>query len=326
MKEEWIIAYLNSDCSYEERETVENWIRASAENRKYFEELKLIWEHSRIDYSDYRPDLEKSWDRIARTISGKRRAVAYDSVQSIGKIWRIAASIVLLLGLGYLFMKYAGDRNVEAERISVQTGAEKALVDLPDGTTVWLNSNSTLHYPARFSRKGRQVSLTGEAYFEVIHDKHRTFSIDLGLSLVEVLGTSFNIDALAGGDEQVVTVATGKVSFRSSEDPSREIVLVAGEKGVFLSAENTYTREINRDLNYLAWKTGILVFENTALAEVCKDLSRYYQVHVNLARPENGQRRISVRYDNKELNEVLDILTMTLDLTYKVENGMYTIH
>jgi ferric-dicitrate binding protein FerR (iron transport regulator) len=326
MNKELIVSYLDSTCSPEEREKVKNWISAKAENRKYFDEQKLIWEHSRKDYRDYRPDAEKSWDRITRSISGEQGIKEKTLVRSIGRIWRIAATIVLLLGIGYLSMKLVDGGKQETEWISLHSGDEKTSVELSDGTEVWLNANSTLHYPATFGRESRQVGLSGEAYFQVSKNKRRTFRIDLGSSTVVVLGTSFNILAPAGGDEKVVTVATGKVSFHSSEDPNNAIVLTAGEQGVFRSAENTYTGGINADQNYLAWKTGILVFDNTVLTEVCRDLSRHYGVHIGLADPEHAQRRLSVSYDNKDLEEVLDILTMTLDLTYRVEHGNYMIY
>jgi ferric-dicitrate binding protein FerR (iron transport regulator) len=326
MNKELIVSYLDSTCSPEEREWVKNWIRAKAENRKYFEEQKLIWEHSRIDYSDYRPDPEKSWDRITRRISGELGNKEKTQVRSLSRFWRTAAAIVLLLGLGYLSMKLVDVGNPETEWISLQSGAEKTSVKLSDGTEVWLNTNSTLHYPLTFGRESRQVGLSGEGYFNVTKNKRRAFRIDLGSSTVEVLGTSFNILAPAGGDEKVVTVASGKVSFHSSEDSNNTIVLAAGEQGVFRPAENTYTSGINNDQNYLAWKTGILVFDNTVLTAVCRDLSRHYGVHVGLAGPENAQRRLSVSFDNKDLEEVLDILTMTLDLTYRAENGNYLIY
>jgi transmembrane sensor len=326
MNEESVIAYLKSECSPGERDELENWISQSAGNRKRFEEIKRIWELSRADYSGLPADPEGSWKRIHRAINGESLRIEPVRRTSIGRFWRIAASVALLVGLGYVTLKYSGKGNPAVEQAVMQTQAGITEVELPDGSRVWLNAHSMLTYPSSFSRKERSVSLEGEAYFEVNRERRRTFTVGIGDSRVTVLGTSFNILSPGREKEQVVTVATGKVSFHPQGDPSGGVLLAAGERGVCSPYGRSYRKSMNEDRNFLAWKTGVLTFRGTALEEVCRVLSAHYGQEISLSDSVDTNRQLTVTWDNKEPEEVLEILTMTLDLSYRTEGETIIIY
>jgi len=326
MNEALLIAYLKSECSPGEKEKVKNWIRESEEHRNLFEEIKTIWEFSRMDNSDPQTGTEASWTRISKAINEAPPHIRSARHPSIGKYLRMAASIALLLGLGFLALRYSGREGSLPERAVVQTQAEKEQVELPDGSKVWLNAHSMLSFPSSFSRKERRVSLKGEAYFQVKKDKRRTCTVEIGNSRVEVLGTSFNILSPGEGKEQIVTVETGKVSFHPLGDPSGGVLLTAGERGVFSSREMVYRKSVNADPNYLAWKTGMLIFREASLEEVCRVISIHYKQDISLSDPVDKTRKLTATWNNKELEEVLQILTMTLDLSYRTEGEKIIIH
>lgn len=327
MKDESIIAYLNNECSLNEKSIIENWIRKSTENRHRFEELKTIWEHSEMDISQLPADHGPSWDRISKAVSEERSEIKTVRILQPGIFWRIAASAAIIIGLGYLSVRYLGGKYpVGAEMATVSTDSIRSDVELPDGSRVWLNSSTTISYPSKFSRKSRMVNLSGEAFFEVSRDRSRPFTVEFENSELTVLGTSFNINASDPQNRQVVTVVTGKVAFHDAADPSGGTILEQGDRGVYSALSGTYTREKNRDQNFLAWKTGILVFENTPLGEVCKVLQSHFGHQVLIEGPGNEERILTASFDNKELKDVMVVLTMTLDLSYRVEGDKYIIY
>lgn len=327
MKEESVIAYLRSECSPREREVVEEWISRSVENRQRFKEIKTIWELSGADYSDLPADPEASWSRIHARINGEDLRIKALRKRSFGKHWRIAASLVLILGLGYLALRYSGRGSTPGELVLVRTQAENSEVSLPDGSTVWLKGNSSFTYPSSFGRKDRRVRLEeGEAYFEVDRDRRRPFTVEIGDSRVSVLGTSFNIRFPGAKNEQVVTVATGKVSFHPAGDPSGGVLLTAGERGICSPSDMSYSKGANTDRNFLAWKSGILMFSGTPLDEVCRVLSAHYGKEFRLSDSVDADRQLTVTWNNKKLEEVLKVLSMTLDLSYRDEGEQIIIY
>lgn len=171
---------------------------------------------------------------------------------------------------------------------------------LPDGSKVWLNSESSIHYPISFAENERRVQITGEAYFEVAKIKNSSgqripFFVDLpptgaaAGSQVEVLGTHFNVNAY--GDENAIktTLLEGKVRVvkRDTENSKREkpdevsVVLKPGEQAVLSRAHSPLTVNHSLDVdNVVAWKNGLFHFESADIKTVMRQLARWYDVEV----------------------------------------------
>jgi len=326
MNEATIIAYLKSECSSREREKLDHWLRESAENRKYFEEIKRIWELSRSDDSGKAASPETSWSRISAAINKDQVRIRPGRNSFMGRYWKVAASVALILGLGFMALRYSGHKASEAEFAVVETLDDKTQVELPDGSQVWLNAHSILSYPSRFGTKERRVRLEGEAFFEVSKEKRRDFTVEISHSRVSVLGTSFNILSPGEEKEQIVTVETGKVSFHPLEDPSGGVQLKAGERGVFSPHNNQYSKGLNEDPNFQAWKTGILKFQGTSLEKVCQAISVHYKRDISLSDSVDKERQLTATWNNKEWEEVVKILTMTLDLSYRIDGEKIIIY
>lgn len=314
MNDDVIFAFLNDELTPAEKREVENWIGLSDKNRRVFERVKFIWDHSRADYSNVEVDLENAWQSIQRRSRSNRWAVKY---------FRIAASIAVLLGMGYLSYRIV-NHNVSPgqEWITLATASDRNDVELPDGSHVWLNHHSSVAYPVKFRFGIREIELSGEAFFEVMKNKRKPFVVKSESSLVEVLGTSFNVESdLTLAEEVTVTVVTGKVALSELADPANILFLEPGEKGTYDLSNNRIRKTVNDNRNFMAWKTGILVFENSSVDEVCSILSGHYGIPVSTD-PRGGldMKRLTATYDNKDLGEVLDILSLTLDIKYESED------
>src|SRR5690606_39189801 len=138
----------------------------------------------------------------------------------------------------------------------------KGELTLADGSIVWLNSNSKLYYPDEFGSE-RKVYLEGEAYFEIKPDPNKPFRIITGKGVTEVLGTAFNLNST--GDKVTITVMEGMVAMYPEKQSEKKIILEKGESGFFHQAENELSKILMDDPNFLAWKTGIVRFEDSSL-------------------------------------------------------------
>lgn len=327
MKEETIIAFLNDELSATEIAELEKWIQHSDENRNTFEQVRMIWDNSRVDFSNVEIDPGKAWDRIRSSIPEGVSSPEKLPGRSPRTYLRIAASVVVLLGIAYLSAKLIDNRVLKGQEwATVSTGTDRSDIRLPDGSHVWLNKNSTISYPERFRHRLREVRISGEAYFDVMKERRKPFVVSTGKSLVEVLGTSFNVESEEEGDEVIVTVVSGKVSLSERENPANTVILEPGERGILYISVNRLEKGVNSDHNFLAWKTGILTFKSAAIAEVCTALTDYFGIPV-LTDPQANwdDIRLSATYDNKSLEEILKILAFTLNISYESANGTITL-
>jgi transmembrane sensor len=151
---------------------------------------------------------------------------------------------------------------------------------LPDGTKVWLNSESSIHYPTGFRGKERRVQITGEAYFEVTHDKEMPFIVEKGDIQVEVLGTHFNVNAYNDESAIKTTLLEGKVKVvKKTASVQQMAILTPGQQAVIPNSNRIQVRKADVD-NVVAWKNGLFHFESADIKTVMRQLARWYDVEV----------------------------------------------
>ncbi|WP_316818583.1 FecR family protein [Pedobacter nyackensis] len=202
----------------------------------------------------------------------------------------------------------------------------KYQVKLPDGTWVWLNSESTLTYPEVFSGKERLVELKGEAYFEVAKvmikdegtknkERRMPFIVKTNAMNVEVLGTHFNVSAYAGNAATKTTLLEGVVKLL--DGPDRAVVLKPGEQGTVLfkgiSVAKVKVKEV------VAWKDGYFVFRENTIQEIMEQIERWYDVEIEYRGKINEHVFGGVYSKNKELPELLKGLELTGLVHFKIE-------
>jgi ferric-dicitrate binding protein FerR (iron transport regulator) len=180
---------------------------------------------------------------------------------------------------------------------------------LPDGTKILLNRRSTLRYPAQFANDHRNVTLTGEAFFDVIPDATRPFRIQARQTTVQVLGTSFSVRAY---DANVsVAVKTGKVKFAGGR---KAVLLTKDQQATFVASTDTIRQSLKLSANAFAYKTGQLVFDNEPLRNVVQTLNEVYNADVRLQNAQLGNCRLTTRFSNASLEAVVAVTAETLGL------------
>jgi len=204
--------------------------------------------------------------------------------------------------------------------INIPRGGEYNLV-LADGTRVYLNAMSSFKYPVTFSGNSREVELTGEAYFEVRKDAGRPFIIKTSAISIEVLGTSFNLNAYENTEKIVTTLVEGRVKINSNN--SNDSRLLAPEEQATFYTKNGQTEIKKVDVNlYTAWKDGNLIFYDSRLEDIMTTLTRWYSAEVLFREESVRNLRFSGNLNRSgDINQILDIIRSTGKINVEIKNN-----
>jgi transmembrane sensor len=269
-------------------------------------------------------DVDRAWNNVHSRLSENGLQISEKPVRiSIMRntIMRIAAValILLSLGTGAVYMNNAG---YLCKKVTVIAGNDQKniLVSLPDGSKIYLNRNSEFSYRKNFGRHGRDVKLTGEAFFEISPDVSKPFIIDAGKAKVRVVGTSFNVITNNREAEVEVFVKTGKVVV-SDNSGSQSVQLDPGFVGTVNSKASSKT--LNSDPNYLSWNTGKLVYNGQKLDVVFKDLKRVYNMDIIANDNSILENTWVTPIDNQTRETIIRLICTSFNLSYTKDDNVY---
>ncbi len=323
---ELIPKYLAGEANQEETQALFNWIDLDIANKKQFEDYKKAWDFSEkgFDSEILSIDLDDEWTKFNSQISSTPSAKIISLEQPKKKKWsiiQIAAAIaaVFIVGIGVLYLFNPKSNELVAQNKVIES-------NLPDGSLISLNRYSELEYSQNFNKKARNVSLKGEAFFKIEHNPKKPFIINTGALKIEVVGTSFNVNAKSDKGDIEVIVETGIVSIYSKEDKSDSVILHAGDKAYFSGKEKDIEKKINKDVNYLSWKTKYLDFEKDELQNIVKTLRKTYNAQIIIKNPAIKKCTLTNEFDGQSLESILKVLEETLDLEIKKKGKIYEIN
>lgn len=300
---------ISGEISSDEQQVLDNWLAGRTENEEYFQNLEKIYSQASNNKVENHPaiDVNQEWQRFKNSVQPDVKKVTYQNS------WiRIAASVIVIGVLGYFVWFNA----FQAKNITVVADHSGQLITLPDNSVITLNKDASITYPKKFSDANRTVIMQGEAFFEVTRDESKPFIVDLGLSNVEVLGTSFNINAEENNDKIEVIVNTGKVRFETTAG-DESVILTKGEKGTLMKNMNLISKADNNDINFIAWKTRQLVFNDVDLDVVIQTVNKLYDSNISFTTDVGKNCKVTVRFDNQSIESILSVLELTLDLEYR---------
>jgi len=309
-----IAGVLGGTASEDEVRQLELWVQESDENLHYYRQVKNIWDSS--------VELPVSTDKaLARTLKRMESRKANLSFMQLMQKLAAILFIPLLVGSVWLlsakYMKH--DQAIVAYNETVAAFGTYSRIDLPDGSKVWLNSGSSLRYPARFNENERHVFLTGEAYFEVHSDKSSPFLVNTPYFSVKATGTRFNVMANAKSRTPSVTLVEGKVDVNRLKNGKEEVLLSQMKPNQHLVFDTLSGRVVveNEDpYKYFAWKDGKLVFRNDNISEVARRISLQYNVDIEIKGNEIKQYRYRATFENEPLDELLRLLKLSSPIDY----------
>jgi len=200
---------------------------------------------------------------------------------------------------------------------------QKSMIVLSDGSSVWLNSGSTLKYQNNFNAQVREVEIEGEAYFEVKEDKSKMFRVKSGAANVEVYGTAFNVKNYKEEKKLEVTVENGNVGVM--KDGYRLADLTKG-KQVILNEETNDIRLNSVAVDVVtAWKNDELIFDGTPFEEVIRYLERWYGVNITIEEKMKHKHNYTFKVKTETLRELLKLLKVITPLQYTIDGKNVTI-
>ncbi|HNX84759.1 MAG: FecR domain-containing protein [Bacteroidales bacterium] len=287
------------------------------------EEADIMKKWNDLKYSGEEPvDVDKAWEKLNGRIEAAEWPVMPLPVKRtpfLSTFARIAAMVIIIAGAGWLLFEVAAPQKITLTSDSDQKNIE---VLLSDGSTVFLNRNSSLTYPKNFRSGTRKVSLKGEAFFDIARDEEHPFIIDAGKAKIRVLGTSFNVITENAENEVEVYVASGKVMV-TSVDGSGSLTLEPEYVGK-VSGSNA-TQERNSNVNYLAWHTGMLSYDGERLGVVFEDLKRAYNIEIKVADPEINDFRLTSPFEQQPQDTIVKLICTTFNLRSVREGSTYIL-
>jgi ferric-dicitrate binding protein FerR (iron transport regulator) len=305
---EKLINYLRKEDRPQDRELVEQWIRKDQANKKFVEQFSQFWLKLDTAGEQKTIDVDEAWTRTSQRLTPPGRKL---------KFWPTLAAAVAVLVL--IIGSYQWWENSQWTKI--QTADFKQELALPDGSMIHLNHNSKLAY--RMKKELRLIQLEGEAHFDVKRNVNRPFSIQTPSGKVEVLGTSFNVNARKYHDFERVFVTDGKVAF-SHRTGDQTIFLSKGDLGVLDVNKQKLIKENTDASNDLAWKTGSINFENASIDEIKRVMMSVYNSSVSID-DSFRNRTVNVAFKNQSLEEVLNVVALLLNGQLKKEGKNYRI-
>ena len=233
---------------------------------------------------------------------------------------RIAGIIILPLAIFWGVKGYLNENTGKETWVEINAPAwTRAQFSLPDGTTGWLNSNSGIKYNGNFN-SDRQITLTGEAFFDVFKDNKRPFIVNTNEVNVTVLGTRFNIASYENEKNVEVVLEEGRLIFNDKE-MNKYYTMNPNDLVIYDKSLKDFSTEVVQPNKYLSWTEGKLVFRNDPLDVIAKRLERWYNIDVELNGGLDEDLRLHATFINEGLEEVLNLLKRSLPIDYRIENG-----
>lgn len=301
--------YESGQANDEERKIVEDWF-ASFDN---IHENKLSEEEKN--------SLFKPVDREIQHILQKSR-----DHHRFNNWLMIAAGLLLAFSVTIIYFNFhtkATYNPVSYSYISTKRGVKKEF-SLPDGSIVYLNSESVIRIPSNFNEKTRELALSGEAYFQISHNSAKPFTIRSGKLLITDLGTSFNVKAYPEEMQIRVAVESGKVKVEKNTISGNPELFAAAithnQQLIYNEKTNSHTLSNTQTKNAIAWHKNQLFFVNASFEEVTATLERWYNVTVKLDNDDGQCRRYTVSFNNEPIGKVLSVFEKLSGITYQIKD------
>lgn len=335
-----IIRYLLDEADEAEKIFLLNWMKEDIANQHHFFAFKATWEHANQNIQEVAKTGE-SWMSLKEQIEEKESDGTRRSL--IPVFLKYAAAIVLISVLGFtafiISKKFTpGEEPLTVTQIVTENGQKKEIT-LPDGTKVWLNSGTTFSYTGNYGKSNREVSLLGEAFFDVTRDESKTFIVNAGDLTIKVLGTSFNVNCYPNNKVVETTVVSGIVSIEDDlkAEGSEIVILNKMEKGTYnkdqhiisiesstadVSARPLKLKKITlneEETGYIAsWKDQTLSFNNETFEEMAVKLQRWFNVTIKIDDPDLKNYRYKGKFENvKSIFQVLEVVKLATPITYE---------
>ncbi len=297
--EEVLAKYFSGNATKDEISLVESWRTESESNAEAFFEAKSTWLISEPET----PPPSHVLDKILKEPQAKQ-------VPFIMQSWvKYASAAVLVLAISLLFVLNQNG-----------TDSNSANQLLTDGSKIALHEDSQLEI-INFDENIREVRVTGKAYFDIERDETRPFIIHTDNAKVQVLGTSFVVDTYGAKTEVSVESGVVELSKNVNGAGSVSVKLGKGETGLVTSTNTGIIKKNTNNLNYLAWKTKIIDFNESSMSDVKQVIEDVYGIDVQFENSAFNDCKLTAKFNKKKPKDAIEIIARTFGMQYEYSNG-----
>ncbi|WP_207433904.1 FecR family protein [Sabulibacter ruber] len=341
MNQDLINRFYKGECTPEEVKAVLEWFKNQEPTPAQERQLQELWHQAGEQKTDstFSHDSDKIWRNIEASIKQSSLSTEQEAVvvpmrgeARWGKWARVAAAILLPLGLvWFVASQYLQNKSVGGPLVAVQAApGNQKTIQLEDGSSIVLRPGSKVSYPVPFSGDRRDITLEGEAFFQVAKDKARPFVVKSGAIYTQALGTSFNIRYLPNDTAVSVALATGIVKISKAQQEGEETLaeLVPGQQLVFNRKNQQHAVGSFENREVLGWKDGVLFFKKASLEEVVTGLENWYGVEIEVKGADSkdlGDWSYTGEYVRQPLSQVLEGIGFVKDFSYTLDDKQVQI-
>ena len=285
-------------------------------------EMKEAWDSFEDYKSEYpKPDLNSVWKNVNEHIDRTKQVRA---VPLYKKILKYAAVIIPLLVLGS-GIYYTIDRiNNKLNYITYNApSGVRTKINLSDGSTIWLQPNSQLKYPKKFKNDKREIYFFGQGYFQIAKNVEKPFVVNTGEMNITVLGTEFYVKARPLDKIIETGLISGKVKL-SAKNTSK--ILEPNDIVSYSKTNRSFSDFKDVSNNSYRWEDGNLIFDNSALKTVLRDISDWYNLDLKISPELNLNTNITLTIREESVYEIMEILKMVVPIDYKIKDNKVEIY
>lgn len=249
----------------------------------------------------------------ARISNRKKRQVLLTGFMRYAAVIVIASGITLLLTNLLTGIPHPAD---QLTTVLSENGQQSTVV-LPDSSVVRLNYNSRLTYASDYGVNNRDVQLTGEAYFDVRHNPEKEFTVKTKQLNIRVLGTQFSVQSYDNSPMTRVVLESGSVEIRDSSDQFHHR-MIPGQMAFYDRRTSNLTLHRVNVQKALAWRDGLMYFDDTPMQEVINQLERKYNISIEVKNPKVLNTVFTATIKNESIRDVLKLIEYSCLIDYRI--------
>lgn len=356
---EILVKYFKGESNKDENTLITSWIEESKENEKLFLELRVLWEAGKLNDVSIKEIIVTEWKKLESRIDAHdyKKHFSHRSPDRVRNLiynaLKIAAIFIVSLGISWYLLNNTsisgGSQNISYYEFRTPKGS-KSVIDLPDGSKVYLNAESYLRFPEKFTKSNREIYLEGEAYFDITKNTENPLIVKTSEINIKVVGTAFNVKSYPDEGTIETTLVRGEIILEKSKTDASEkastIKLEPNQRATFIkkqgnihldnvdpvetieSKTNQLVRkeklllsDVQETEKYTAWKDGKLIFDNETFENLAIKLERWYDIKITINDEELKQIRFTGTFENETIEQGLEIMQLTTPISYTMDKN-----
>jgi ferric-dicitrate binding protein FerR (iron transport regulator) len=310
----------------------EKWFSQNHKNEIEAQKAKTLILHLHFKKNNLSKEfINTEWNKLSKRLELTKKNKETKTLNFLNNNWwkSVAAACLLLISFGSFYYFFFQKNNIETITLSeiIVPKGEIKKVMLPDGTLVFINSDSKLSYDNLFSQKTREVYLEGEAFFDVKHNPEKPFIVKTVENRIRVLGTAFNIYAYPNEDIYRASLERGKILI-SHKDENKEYELKVNQSYLLLRGSNqSKIFETKSIETYSSWKNGNIDFKNQSFTNILRVLERTHNIVFILQNHNLGNCKYTGNFNTKDdINTILGVIKLPTPFEYEIHNDTIIIN